>query len=53
VVAEEVAAQKFFGLDVAGAGGPARADGDELAGVVEGVCAIKALLRGSGECRRE
>ena len=40
----EVVAQECFGLDVAGAGGPARADGDEFAGVFVGFGAVEVLL---------
>ena len=49
VSALEVGAEKFFGFDVAGAGGPARADGGELARVLVGGCAVEMLLGGCGE----
>ncbi len=42
-------AEKLLGFDVAGAGGPARADGDELARVFVGVGAVEVLLGGCGE----
>jgi hypothetical protein len=40
----ELVAQKLFGLDVSGAGGPARADGDKLARVFESLGAVEVLL---------
>jgi hypothetical protein len=42
----EVGAKEVLGLDVAGARGPARADGSEFAGVLEGFGAVEVL----GEC---
>ena len=49
LVVLEVVAQEGLGLQVALAGGPARADGDELAGVFEGFSAVEVGLGGSGE----
>ena len=40
----EMAAQKLLGFDVPGAGGPARANGDELARVLKRLCAVEVLL---------
>ena len=53
VRALEVAAQKLFGLDVAGAGGPARADGDKLARVLKRFGAVEVLLGMSGRADAE
>jgi hypothetical protein len=41
----EVGAEKLLSFDVAGAGGPARADGGELVRVLVGAGAIKVLCR--------
>ncbi len=46
VVALKMGAEEVFGLDVAGAGGPARADGDEFAGVFVGFGAVEVGLGG-------
>ena len=43
VVALEVGAEEILGLDVAGAGGPARTDGGELARVLVGFGAVESL----------
>ncbi len=43
VVALEVVAEELLGFQMAGAGGPARSDGDEFAGVVEGFFAVEVL----------
>jgi len=45
----EVCAQEGFGPGVALASGPARADGDKLAGVVESFVAVEVGLGGGGE----
>jgi hypothetical protein len=42
-------AQEGFGFQMILAGGPARADGDELAGVFEGFGAVEVRLGGGGE----
>ncbi len=44
----EMAAQKLFSLGVPLTGGPARADGDELAGVFESFGAVEVLLGSEG-----
>jgi hypothetical protein len=41
LVAAELFFQEGFGFGVTGAADPARPDGDELAGVVEGALAVK------------
>ena len=43
VGAEEMRAEEVLGFDVAGAGGPARADGGELARVFVGLVAVESL----------
>ena len=48
VVVLEVLAQESLRLDVAGPGGPAWANGDELAGVIVGALAIEVL--GKDQC---
>ena len=45
-------AQKCLGFGVAGTGGPARADGREIAGVLIGAAAIE-VLRGQSERRKK
>jgi len=52
VGAEEMRAEELFGLDVAGAGGPARTDGGEFARVFVGPGAAELLGLG-GEGREE
>jgi hypothetical protein len=47
----KVCAEKLFGLQVAGAGGPARADGGKFAGVVEGLGAVEVSLGWKGKRR--
>jgi hypothetical protein len=37
----EAVAEEGFGFEMSLAGGPARADGDELAGVIEGFDAVE------------
>ena len=41
LIVAEVVLDEGFGFDVARAAGPARADGDKLAGVVEGALAVE------------
>ena len=43
VCTEKVGAEELLGFDVAGAGGPTRPDGGELAGVVVGLGAVEVL----------
>jgi hypothetical protein len=49
----EVVAKKLLGFEMAGAGGPAGANGDEFAGVVEGLVAVEVLGAKSERCEEK